>query len=147
MYRHKRHPPLDKQRRRRGYMLVEMIVAGIVLAVVMTVYLQLLAATSRQHRYADHRQLAGEELANIMERITAQPYKTIDQEELQSKELSDSATSHLHDAELNIDILPVSEPVDGKQISLSLRWRDSGDVYVAPTRLTSWVYAPAGGTP
>ena len=86
MYRHKRHSPIDSQRRCRGIMLVEMIIAGIVLAVVMTVYLQLMAATSRQQRYADHRQLAGEELANIMEGITAQPYEAIDQEKLQSRE-------------------------------------------------------------
>lgn len=147
MYRHKTDPLLNRQRRRSGYLLVELIVAGIVLAVVMTVYLQLLSATSRQQRYADHRQLAGEELANLMERITAQPYETIDLEKLQAKELSDSAISHLNEAELNIDVLPVSEPVAGKQISLSLRWRDSGNVFVAPTRLTSWVYAPTGGTP
>ncbi len=131
---------------RGGYSLVEMVVAGIVLGVVMTVSLQLLAATSRQQRYAERRQLAAEELANLMERLSAAPYETLDGAAQESWTLSDAVTAHLRDAELGIDIQSTGDDLGGKQISLSLRWRDAGDVMVTPVRLTTWVYPPAGGT-
>lgn len=145
MYRQPPLPMESEPHRRRGSMLVELVVASIVLAVVMTVCMQLLAATSRQQRYADHRQLASEELANLMERITAEPYESIKQETLRTRKLGDTAATRLRDPQLDIAVEAVSDPRAGKKISLQLRWRDAGEVFAAPVRLTSWVYAPGGG--
>lgn len=141
---------LKRPQRRRGATVVELVVSGIVLGAAMTVAVQLSAAAARQHRYADDRQFAENELANLMEQITARYYATVDQTAFDDWEPSDAARDRLRGAKLNVEVTSTNgDGPAGKRIALSLQWRDAGDQETAPARLVTWIYPPAnpGGAP
>ena len=125
---------------RRGMMLLEVMVAGTLLAVLLAICVQLLSAAADQRRAADQRQSAIEELANLMERIAALPWSdlTMDLATKEQEKLSPSAKSQLPGAELKIEIIPSPEEPDAKRITASLRWQNRTGQYLAPLSLTTW---------
>ena len=144
----RRHAGVPAAKRSRGgFTLVEMIVAGILLSVVMTVSMQMLAGYSKQQRLANRRQLAVAELANLIERITARPFSTVTTDNLQSLTINDAARARLPDAELRIEVNDQAGPPKGKQIRADIRWRQVGGEFTAPVRLATWIYAHTEETP
>lgn len=132
---------------RRGFTIVELIVAGIIISVVMTVSLQMLAGLNQQQRLATRRQLAADELANLMERATNRPFKDLTNESLQSLNISDAARERLPDSELKLSVVEQPGPPVGKQIAAEIRWRDTAGAFSAPVRLVAWQFADSGGQP
>ena len=130
---------------RRGMMLLEVIVAGSLLAVLMAICVQLLSAAADQRHAADQRQCAIEELANLMERIAARPWADLTEAVATQEQetLSASAESQLPGAELKIEIVAEPEEPDAKRITASLRWQNRNGQYVAPLSLTTWRYGIA----
>ena len=125
---------------RRGAMLLETIVAGIVLGMLLTVSLQLLSAASAQRRAADQRRCAIRELDNIMERVTARPWTELTDALAKQEKLSSAAVQELPDAELKLEIVAEAKESNAKRITASLRWRDRADNFIVPLQLTTWRY-------
>jgi len=129
--------------KRNGIGLMELTVAGAVLAVMMAVSMQLLGVIACERKAASRRQTAVREAGNLMQRVSALPWEKLDRQALDELSLSETAAAELPHAELEATIEDESSPsveTKSKRIGISIRWRDSHGQPVAPVRLTAWRY-------
>jgi hypothetical protein len=144
----KRTPPTERPpRRRRGFTVFELAMAVFLLAVAMSVTVQLLGSIAAERRAVGRRELASREVANLMERLTARPWSRLSDEGVKDAGISESGRDALPGAELTVRVDEARGGPDlpGKRVSVSLRWRNRAGEFDAPVRLTTWVYAPAEG--
>jgi Tfp pilus assembly protein PilV len=127
---------------RRGIVLLEAVVAFGLLAVLITVCLQMLAATAAARRAAEQRAVALQEAANIVERIAAAPWDQISTERLAEVGLSSSVREILPGArvELTVEASNDAGP-PGKHVELEISWTNAGGGSDTPVRLGYWAYA------
>jgi hypothetical protein len=126
---------------RRGSMLPELAIAGAMLAVAMTLAVQVLGYAGQQRRSADRRQRAILEVTNIMERITALPFDEVTPERARRLSITPEAAGSLPGAELSVDVLD-QQPAPGRparRIAVRLRWKGRSGEWEAPVRLTTWI--------
>jgi hypothetical protein len=126
---------------RRGSLLAEVAMATVMLMIAMTLTVKVLGYVGIQRRAAEHRQRAVQEVANVMERLTAYPYDELTADRARQMALSPSSRQVLPGAELVVDVAEDS-PGGGrsaKRIAVRLRWRGRGGEWEAPVRLTTWV--------
>lgn len=133
--------------RSRGMTLIEVSVAGVLLAVLITVSLQLMGATAARRRAVEDRQTAGVEASNVMERLAALPWEELTPENVAAVRLSSEARKTLCEGRLEIDVArPGDEPLlDQKRITVSVGWQDRSGAPQRPVRLVSWRYRTDGG--
>jgi hypothetical protein len=135
--------PNSPARARRGALLADVGMATIVLMVAMSLMLKIMGTVALERRVADHRQRAALEVANLMERITAQPFDLVTTELARKLKISEPAKESLRDFELAVDVKDEKRDappeLPGKRISITLRWRESSGQWQAPVRLTSWI--------
>ncbi len=139
----KYHPSLRPHKTRRAFTLVEITATSLMVAIAMTLTLQVLALVSFERRGLDRRQCALQELANQMEHFTSLSWEDLTAEGTQKASLSERAKANLPGAEYVVHIDPTMNPA-GKRVSLSLRWRTRQGTWDAPVRLSAWVF-PRGG--
>ena len=122
--------------RRRGFTLLEVLAAGALLAVAMTLAVQALGWLAADRRALDRRREAAQEAANIMERLASTPWDDLTPEALDVAKLSPEARKALPGG-----ILKVAVTTQGalKRLAVEVRWRGQGGPAEAPVRLTSWV--------
>jgi len=129
----------------RGMSIVEVLVAGVILAAMMALALQVFAATAAQRRAARDRLIATQEAANAMERLAAMPWETLTEDGTAGVELSDSARRVLREAQLEIEITEVSGEANqpaAKRVTVIVSWQDRGGRPRVQTRLVAWRYRP-----
>jgi hypothetical protein len=130
-------------RARRGAILADVGMATIVLLVVMSLMLKILGTVALERRAAEHRQRAGLEVANLMERITAQPFDLVTDELAGKLTVSEPARESLRDFELAVQVADQKRDAAplrlAKRISITLRWREPSGQWQSPVRLTSWI--------
>lgn len=130
--------------RRRGIGLMEIAAAGILLAVMLTVSLQFVRATSGQRRGLQARRTAIQEAANVMERLCARSWEELTPEVAAQVQLSEEARRAFPDGELQVEVaLPEKEP-DGKRIAVVLRWPAGPEQPDRSVRLVAWKYRVGG---
>jgi hypothetical protein len=126
---------------RRGSLLAEVAMATVMVMIAMTLTVKVLGYVSSQRRAADHRQRAVQEAANVLERITADPYDEITAERARQLALALSAPPSLPGAELAVSVAE-EQPGAGrsaKRIAVRLRWHGRSGEWESPVRLTTWV--------
>jgi prepilin-type N-terminal cleavage/methylation domain-containing protein len=123
--------------RRRGFTLLELIVATILLAAMAATVVPLLALASRQQRETDRRQLALYEAQNILEQIAARPWSELKPGAVE-QELPQVCREHLPHARLDVAIDPADD--GGRRIAVKLLWKLRNGVDAAPMRLVTWRY-------
>ena len=128
---------------RGGFTLVELMVSGLLLGAVMLVTVPTMHHIAWEHRAAVKRQIALEEVANMMERFTARGWNNIDNDAAGNVTISDSARRQLPQAKSIIVVQKGPEP-DSKRITLTLTWTGRFTRPNAPVRLTAWVYRHGG---
>jgi hypothetical protein len=137
-------------RRRAGSMLAELAMTIVLLIIAMTLVVKVLGWVAHERRAADRRERAVMEVANLMERITAQPLDEVTQEWARRLPLSEAARQSLPGSELAVEIDGSAglgpRPVPAKRIAIRLRWRGSSGEWDAPVRLTSWIHARRKGS-
>jgi hypothetical protein len=136
-----RHVTRVRRAVRRGAIVVEMAMAGVVLMIGMMLTVKVVGFVASQRREAEHRQRAILEVGNLMERMTAYAYDEVSAELARRLTLSDAARLSLPGSELAIDVTP-SEASPGrpsKRIAIRLRWRNRSGEWDRPVRLTSWI--------
>ncbi len=119
--------------------------ATVLLVVAMTLTVKVLGWAAHDRRTAERRERAVVEAANVMERISAQPFEQLTPELAGRVTLSEAARESLPGAELAVDL----QSGDGtgpaglaaKRIAVRLRWRGRSGSWEAPVRLTSWKFA------
>jgi len=125
---------------RRGMTMLELLFAGVLLGVLMTVCLQMLSAAAAQRRAGDDRQTAIREAANLMERLSTVSFDGLTPEGVANVQLSDEARRALLGGELEIQLSSPPEQPGAKRIVVLLRWQDHTGQFVRPVRLVAWRY-------
>ncbi|WP_298864749.1 prepilin-type N-terminal cleavage/methylation domain-containing protein [uncultured Gimesia sp.] len=126
-------------RERRGFTLIEMMVAGVLLTAVMMIVVPAIFWVHRERRQTERYQVAIVEVENMMERVVALPFSEVKQSTVDKLALSESALRQLSDADLRIEISEPDQVLQMKKIQIRLGWKDHRGLNVAPVRLTSWV--------
>lgn len=130
-------------RRRRGFTLLEMFVAGALLVTLLMVCVQMLQATASQHRETRRHQAAVQAAANVMERLMARSYDGLTSEAVADTPLSAEVLQVLPDAKLEILVVPQTEPVDAKRVTVLVRWPDRAGRPEQTVRLAAWKHRNA----
>lgn len=128
--------------RRRGGLLMEALIASIAIGTAGVLAVTMLVTVGSNRRTAERTLLATQELSNQLERLTARPWGELTPEVAQQAKLSASAAASLPEGELRIMLQTIEQPRPGKRLSGEIRWRDRGNSWRPPLRLTAWVFAP-----
>jgi Tfp pilus assembly protein PilV len=129
----------------RGFTLVEATAAGVMLAAALVITAQLMTLSAAQTREVERRQLAGQQAANLLERLTATPWDELTAELAARQQLSADAQSRLPGVNLTVTVDAGDEQPASKRITVEIRWRNRAGEFTAPVSLSSWVFAEASG--
>ena len=132
--RHRCPPP------RRGFTMFELVMSTILLAVAMTTTVQILGWVAHERRAADRRQWAVQEVANLMERWTAEPWDRVNDGSARELALSGEIRRKLRRPELSATVDEVDDRPEAKRLSIQLRWPGRSGEWETPVRLTAWIY-------
>lgn len=127
---------------RRGSFLVELAISAAMLMIAMGLTVKVLGWVGVQRRNWDRRQVAVQETANVMERLTARPFESVTPESTRDIPLSARAQQSLPKAELKVAVA-VNDKAggpDSKRLAITLRWQGRSGEWDAPVHLTSWIY-------
>lgn len=135
-------------RPRRGSLLAETAVSGMLLVIALGLVAQVVAAVANQRRTWDRRQIAVFEAANLMERLAARPFDELTAEGVKDLTVSDEAKRSLPEVQVDVSIIePDSTAGEGaKRLVLRLQWRNRAGDWDAPVWLTSWVHPRKEGS-
>ena len=131
-----------KRPARRGSLLVELALSAAMLIIAMGLTVKVLGWVGAQRRNWDRRQVAVQEVANVMERLTARPFESVTPESTRDIPLSARARQSLPRVELKVDVQE-NDKVGGpgsKRLAIALRWQGRSGEWDAPVHLTSWIY-------
>jgi Tfp pilus assembly protein PilV len=119
--------------------MVEVTLSVLLLAVAMTTTVQVLGWTATQRRSVERRQWAIQEVANLMEHLTAEPWQRVTPDSVAALTLSKEVRGKLPEPELKV-VVDESESGRGeKRLAIELRWRNRAGTWEAPVRLTAWI--------
>ena len=138
-------PPAGLRRRtggakRAGLSLLEMMVAGALLATLLTISLKLIGASASQWRAMEQRTLAIQEASTLLERLTARKWSDVTPEAARKVELSAAVSQALPGAELAIDVAQPADDKQAKRIRVEIRWQDVAGRRTRPVGLVAWRY-------
>jgi Tfp pilus assembly protein PilE len=120
--------------------LLELIGTGAVLAILLTICLEMSGAAAVQRRAVRQRRAATLELANVLERLAARPWSELALHEARPQPLSPAAAALLPKAELRVEIAAAPTPPEARRITASLRWQGHGGGPPPTVSLTAWRY-------
>ena len=125
---------------RRGFSMMEIIVAAGLLGVVVLVTVPSLRWVSAGRLAAAQRQLASQELANVMERLLTREPSALTPEAVATEELSAEAKARLPGGELRVTVTATDDSPPARRVTAELRWNDATGQSMVPIRLTAWKY-------
>ena len=141
MFRHRsrkprRFPP------RRGYTVFEFMIAVILLMAASTITVKIVGWVGAERRSADRVLWVNETLSNAMERVSTEPFETLNTERANALLKDYQGGQALPAAEWSGDVKDVadSKPAS-KKLTLAVRWKSRSGEWLKPIRLTSWVYS------
>jgi prepilin-type N-terminal cleavage/methylation domain-containing protein len=126
--------------RRTGFTLLELVTTLVLIGVLMAIVVPLLAWTGAIRVSTDHRELAIQESANLLEQLTTRKWESITQTSADELELSPQAKSSLPGATLQIEVAPAEIDLPAKRVTVALRWHNREGHTVPPARLTTLVF-------
>ncbi len=127
---------------RRGSLLAEVAMSAVMLMIAMALTVKVLGWVGAERRAWDRRQWAVQEAANVMERVTSQPFENVTTSAMQGLALSPEARRLLPAAQLKVDVR-ADDPAGGpgsKRVAVQVRWHNSSGDWDAPARLVSWIH-------
>jgi hypothetical protein len=129
-------------RRRPAFAAAEIALSILLLAVVMTTTVHVLGLVAGERRAVERRELAIQEAANVMERLTAEPWDGVTPELARGIALSDGLRRALPGPELAIEVDEKDAAAGSKRVAVRLRWRNRAGGWEAPVRVTAWITRP-----
>jgi hypothetical protein len=120
--------------------LLEVTMAVGILALLMTVSMQMLRAVGGQQRAAQQRALALQTVQALTEQIGNTPWNELTAEAANDITIPTAVRPFLPGAKLAITLSDVPEPVPAKLATVELTWTAPNGRSAGPARLTSWVY-------
>jgi hypothetical protein len=131
--------PWKRLPRRRAFTMTEVVLSTFLLAVAMTTTVQVLGWVASERRAAERRQWALQEVANLMEHLSAEPWDQITPESARDATLGEEIRGKLPDPELTVVVDERDADRGVKRLAIRLRWRNRAGGWEAPVRLTSWI--------
>jgi hypothetical protein len=132
-------------RRRGGYTLLEVVMAVMVLLTAMSLVVKVLGWVAAERRATDRRLWASQQVANAMERVSAEPFDRVATGRVKEMTSGSGASRVLPDAEWDAEVADeTAGPVPARRVTLRLRWKGRGGAWEPPVVLTSWVYPGRG---
>jgi hypothetical protein len=128
---------------RRGAMFLEVCIAVVVIAAACIAVAQLLVVVGHQQRVLDQQRMAIAEAANLMEQALVLSWDELTEERLAELSLPPGAADDLG-GEARFELVETSEPLEAKQVRLSLIWSDYAGQRNQPVQLTAWKYRVEG---
>jgi hypothetical protein len=126
--------------------MLELMAGAAILVGLLAVSLQFFHATALHRRTTRQREVAIEELANVMERLAAIRWQDLTTEKARQVQLSDVASRSLPGAALTIEVSqPAADKPLAKRIAVALAWEDQSRRLGRPMRLSAWRYRNEGG--
>lgn len=150
---HKTLRSLFPSRRRRvrasrgGYSLIELTIASLLLGTAMGLIAPSLIWVARERRAAERRQEALQEVQNILERLTSQPWEAVTPELARETRLDERVSEQLPEARLSVDVTQTADDPDARRISVELQWLSGPGRNAAPVRLTAWIHRRGRAVP
>lgn len=135
------HRQNDRQRRRRGATLIELLVSFSLLTTLLGISLPLVVRQNRILASARHYRLALDELSNQVERIVSLPPEDVPKA-VEKLAPSPFAAKYLAGAKLSGVVAPADT---GERVTLSITWDEPGRD-AAPLSLTAWLPPDIGET-
>ncbi len=126
--------------RRRGYNIIELIVATVILMAVMGVSLKWFVATAGQRRSEDRRQAALTEAASALEQLAARPWEELTPEGVAKLVASLELPKSLPGSQVLAQVTqPGGEP-EAKILAVTVRWQSRQEAPAEQVRLVAWKY-------
>jgi len=130
------------RRARRGSLLAEIAMSSVMLMIAMALTVKVLGWMGVERRSWDRRQLAAQEISNLMEDATSRPFEDVTSASLKGLAISSHARALLSSPELTTEVAE-NDSAGGpgsKRVAIRLRWHNRSGEWDAPVRLTSWIY-------
>jgi Tfp pilus assembly protein PilV len=125
---------------RRGTSILEAMVAGVLLAAAVGVCAHFVGVTAAHRRTTQQRMIAMQEAANIMERLSAQPWRQLTAGEASDVRISPQAMQSLPQGKLEVEISGPAGTPEAKRIRVSIRWQNRTGQFLQPVQLIAWRY-------
>lgn len=119
---------------------MEVTAAASLLGVIMLIAVPSLRWVAAGRRDAAQRQLATQELANVLERSLSRSWNELTPEAVAREELSGDAKARLPGAAFKVTVTTTDETPRAKRVTAELRWADGAGRPMAPVRLSAWKY-------
>jgi type II secretory pathway pseudopilin PulG len=132
------------QRAQRGFSIIELLLAGVVIAALLTSVVKFLGVAAGQRRGAERRQVALVEASNVMQRITARPWAEVTEASLAEISLSAEAARFLPEGSLAAKLSESPDEPAAKRVALEVRWPGPPGAPPHTLRLMSWMYRRQG---
>jgi type II secretory pathway component PulJ len=135
------------KRARKGFVLLDAVVATGLLAVLLTVSVRWVTSMSAARRAIDDRAIALQLAANAMERASTLAWPQLTKDRLD--ELANQALvgEVLSGAALSLTVEPAVGELAAKHIRAEITWNNPGTAPKAPVRLDYWAFEPAEVAP
>lgn len=132
---------------RRGYTLIELTIASLLLGTAMGLIAPALIWIARERRAADRRQEALQEVQNVLERLTARPWEAVTADLAGETQIDERVRDQLPEAKLSVEVTTVPDDTEAKRIAVELKWENGPERPAAPVRLTAWIYRQGRAAP
>ena len=128
--------------KRRGYHLMEIAGAIVVLGVAATLTTRLIVESTRVERANSRRMIAINEASNIVERLATIDWDRLDADLAAATKLDPAAAARLPQASLKTTIDRSKDDLLIKKIHVEIVWTDSTGRRARPVTLTVWRARP-----
>lgn len=129
-------------KRPRGFTLLEIFVASLLLAALLVISLSMIAATTAHRQSVVRQQVALVEAANAMERLWTLPWDELTAERAAKLALSPEAKRSLADGVLQITVAEPEGDLPGKRITVQIAWTPRSGLPAEQVRLVAWRFQP-----
>jgi len=124
----------------RGFTLVEMIGTCLLMGILLSMTVPMLLVVARERRSTEQRQFALQHVSNLLERTSQRDWSELEPGEVSLQEVDEELRQVLPDLEQKLLIQQVEGETDAIQVIASLRWKNAAGQFVAPIRLSTWLY-------
>ena len=128
--------------RRIGFTIVEMIGTCLLLGAMFSMTVPMLLVVARERQMAEQRQFALQHATNLLEHMVARPWAELPIGESNIPEADADLVAVLPGLERTVFVKEFAASPESRQITASIRWRDSSRQLIQPIRVSAWVFAP-----
>ena len=132
---------ISQESRRRGFTMLEAMVATVILMTVMAVSTKMVLTVIESHRTMQMHRLAGAEITNRIEQLRLVPFSELETAASEPWTLSPDAVQRLKNAQCSVTVEPAEN--DGKLLRVSVDWMAGASEGRRTESLSFWRFGEA----